>query len=315
MLNWLVIGVGDITTKRVIPAIQQEPRSHLYGIVTRDPAKGRPYTENVWPDLARALYDPKIDAVYVASPVFLHAEQTIMALRSGKHVLCEKPMAMNYEEAQAMVEAAQVSGKTFGVAYYRRTYPAVQRAIQLINAGVIGTPVLVEASAHSELPIGPNFREWLVDPAKSGGGPLFDIGSHRIDLINYLFGQPIGVCAHLSNIIHNLDVEDSATLITEYSTGVRSIVDVRWHCQTPRDEFRVTGTAGELNLTPLNSGRITFPGGEEHLPPPANLHYGCIENFVKAALDGAPLLSSGATAIWTDWVTEQALATASGEQH
>src|SRR5262249_50191667 len=122
-LHWLVVGIGDITTRRVIPAIEAEPRSVLHGVVSRDPGKGRRYTNRVWTDRAEALTDLRVDAVYVATPVFLHAPQTIAALRAGKHVLCEKPMAMNYEEAVAMTEAARETGKTLGIAYYRRMYP------------------------------------------------------------------------------------------------------------------------------------------------------------------------------------------------
>src|ERR1700723_2415791 len=94
-LAWLVIGIGDITRKRVIPAILSEPRSELYGVVTRDPAKGAAYPgAHIWTSLNDALNDPAVDAVYVASPVALHAEQSIAALRAGKQVLCEKPVAM-----------------------------------------------------------------------------------------------------------------------------------------------------------------------------------------------------------------------------
>src|SRR6266436_7054349 len=111
MLNWIVIGVGDIATRRVIPAIQAEPRSRLYGLVTRDPAKAALYNTRSWSALDEALSDREVNAVYVATPVFLHAPQTIQSLRAGKHVLCEQPMAMNYGEAQAMVAASKASGK------------------------------------------------------------------------------------------------------------------------------------------------------------------------------------------------------------
>ena len=128
VLNWIVIGIGDITIRRVIPAIQSEPRSCLYGLVTSDPTKAEPYRTRVWKSLDEALSDPEVHAVYVGTPVFLHAPQTIQALRAGKHVICEKPMAMNEAEARSMVEAAEQSGKIFGVAYYRRCYPKIQRA-------------------------------------------------------------------------------------------------------------------------------------------------------------------------------------------
>src|SRR4029077_2899186 len=137
MLNWIVIGIGDITTRRVIPAIQAETRSRLYGIVTRDPAKAAAFGTRVWTLLDEALADPAVQAVYVATPVFLHAPQTLAALRAGKHVVCAKPMAMNEPEARSIVEASVANNKIFGVAYYRRWYPKVLRAKELLAAGAI----------------------------------------------------------------------------------------------------------------------------------------------------------------------------------
>ena len=307
MLNWLLIGVGDITSKRVIPAIVAEPRSRLYGIVTRDPAKGRDLAEKVWSDLTQALTDPAIDVVYVGTPVFLHARQTIDALQAGKHVLCEKPLGMNYAEASAMHDSAQQTGKIFGAAYYRRLYPKIQRAKELLQAGAIGQPVLAEANCHSGLHDLAGPRAWLADPAKSGGGPLFDIASHRIDICNFFFGRPVRVTAQLSNAVHSLPVEDNATVLIEYAGGVRGVVDVRWHSDIFRDQCRIIGTEGEINLTPLSGPELAFPGGAEHLPTHANLHFPCIENFASAVLDGTPLMANGDEAIRTDWVTEEAI--------
>lgn len=310
MLNWIVIGIGDIATRRVIPAIQAELRSRLYGLVTRDPAKAAPFGVRAWATLDEALTDPDVHAVYVGTPVFLHAPQTIQSLRAGKHVLCEKPMAMNEAEARTMLQAAELqaggeSGKTFGVAYYRRTYPKVQRAKQLLAAGAIGKPVLAELTNHMWFD-GTGSRSWLVDPAKAGGGPLFDIASHRIDVLNFLFGQPQRVTAQLSNVVHHYAVEDNATVMIEYSGGVRGIVDVRWHSKVSRDECRIRGTDGEMELSPLNGPELVYPGARENLPALANLHYPMLENFVDAVEGKAALLSSGASAFWTDWVTEQA---------
>jgi 1,5-anhydro-D-fructose reductase (1,5-anhydro-D-mannitol-forming) len=308
MLNWIVIGIGDIATRRVIPAIQAESRSRLNGLVTRDPAKATPYGVRVWKTLDEALADPavqnEVHVVYVGTPVFLHATQTIQCLRAGKHVLCEKPMAMNDAEACSMVKVSEESGKQFGVAYYRRCYPKVQRAKHLLEAGAIGTPVVAELANHMWFD-GTGSRSWLVDPAKAGGGPLFDIASHRIDVLNFLFGQPLRAIGQLSNVVHHYAVEDNATVMIEYAGGVRGVVDVRWHSRINRDECRFRGTDGEMELSPLNGPDLVYPGGRENLPAHANLHYPMLENFVDALEGKAPLLSSGATAIWTDWVTEQ----------
>jgi predicted dehydrogenase len=323
MLNWIVIGIGDIARRRVIPAILAESRSRLYGLVSRNPAKAEPYKAashdlRVWETLDQALADPKVDAVYVGTPVFLHAPQTIQSLRAGKHVLCEKPMAMSEAEARAMLRAAEPanaerttneSGKLLGVAYYRRCYPKLQRAKQLLAAGAIGKPVVAELTSHAWFD-GQGGRSWLVDPAQAGGGPLFDVASHRIDVLNFLFGEPLRVTAQLSNVVHHYAVEDNATVVIEYAGGVRGIVDVRWHSKVARDECRIRGTDGEIDLSPLNGPELVCsiansPGGRETLPPHANLHYPMLENFVDAVEGKAPLLSSGASAYWTDWVTEQ----------
>lgn len=310
MLNWVVIGVGDITTKRVMPAIQAEPRSRLYGVVSRDPEKARPWAPHAWASLEDALTDSAVQAVYVATPVFLHAPQSIAAMRTGRNVLCEKPLAMNYPEAQQIVRAARETGVQFGVAYYRRFYPKLLRARELLKAGVIGQPVLAEIRCHDWFAERDGFRPWLLDPALAGGGPLYDTASHRIDVLNFLFGKPVRVSAHLSNAVHEWDVEDSASLLIEYEGGVRGICDVRRHSHVARDEFRIIGTEGALELTPLNSPLLVSPAGEEHLPPHANLHYPLIENFASAVLDGAPLVSSGETAMLTDAVTQAAVESA-----
>lgn len=303
MVNWIVIGIGDITGRRVIPAIQAEKRSHLYGIVTRDLAKAKPYNTRAWTTLEQALHDPDVHVVYVGTPVFLHASQTIASLRAGKHVLCEKPMAMNVTEARQMVKVGEETGRLFGVAYYRRTYPKVRRAKELLSAGVIGRPVVAELANHMWFD-GTGPRGWLFEPAKSGGGPLFDIASHRIDVLNFIFGQPIRATGLLSNVVHHYAVEDNATVVIEYPEGVRGVVDVRWHSKIHRDECRIRGTDGEMDLSPLNDPELVYPGGCEQLPTHANIHYPIIENFVDAVVGKGSLLASGASSYWTDWVTE-----------
>jgi 1,5-anhydro-D-fructose reductase (1,5-anhydro-D-mannitol-forming) len=228
-LAWLVVGIGDIARRRVIPAILAEPSSRLYGAVTRNPDKAAAYPGvRVWGGLDDALRDSAIDAVYIASPVALHAPQTIACLRAGKHVLCEKPVALNFAEAQSMMAAARETERLFGVAYYRRLYPKLIRAKELIAQGAIGQPVLAEANCHGWLNIPPE-RDWLTDPAMAGGGPLYDTGSHRIDAFNFLFGRPAKATGLLSSVVHRRAVEDSATALIDYRGGVRGIVDVRWN--------------------------------------------------------------------------------------
>lgn len=325
MVNWLVIGVGDITRKRVLPAILAEPRSRLVGIVTRDPAKAAPYGVPGYTKLETALAESGCTAVYVATPVALHKEQTIAALRANQDVLCEKPTAMNLAEAEQMLRAAQECGRLLGVAYYRRMYAKVARAKQLLEAGAIGQPVWAEATSHSWFPEDAAAGEWRADPAMAGGGPLYDIASHRIDLMNYFFGRPLRVFGQTGNAVFRYgrqaqplgtaatptlekdSVEDNATVMVEYGGGVRGVVDVRWHSTVARDEFRIRGTHGELELSPLNDAPLITPTGAESVPAPQNLHLPCVEDFVTSVLTRTAYRCNINEAIWTDWVTEQVM--------
>jgi 1,5-anhydro-D-fructose reductase (1,5-anhydro-D-mannitol-forming) len=306
IVKWLVVGVGDIARKRVLPAILAEPRSKLVGLVTRDPRKAAEYGVPGWAELGDALSACDATAVYICTPVFLHAEQTIAALTAGRDVLCEKPMATRYADAVRMTDTATSTRRILGIAYYRRLYPKIARAKELIDGGAIGRPVFAEATAHDWFHPQDGFRAWLTDPALAGGGPLYDIASHRIDLMNYLFGKPVRVSGHLSTLVQPIAVEDNATVLIDYDSGVRSLVDVRWHSRVSRDEFRIRGTNGELDLSPLNDPPLVHPGGTEQLPRHENLHYPCIEDFVTAVLERSSPRATGAAALATELVIDRA---------
>src|SRR5271157_5386117 len=150
--NWVLAGIGDIARRRVIPAIQTEPRSTMYGFVTRDATKAAAYAgARAFKSVEEAVADPEVDALYISLPVAMHAGAAIAALRAGRHVLCEKPMAMHYSYAERMVAEGVASGRVFGVSYYRRLYPKLLRAKHLIEQGAIGQPVLAEGNCHGWL--------------------------------------------------------------------------------------------------------------------------------------------------------------------
>ena len=305
-LHWVLAGIGDIARKRVIPAIQSEPRSTLYGFVTRDAAKVQQFPgAKAWITVEEAVADPAVDAVYIALPVALHANTAITALRAGKHVLCEKPMALHFAQAEQMVAEARASRRLLGVSYYRRLYPKLIRARQLVKEGAIGRPLLAEANCHGWLHV--EGRDWLTDPALAGGGPLYDTASHRIDAMNFLFGKVERARGLLSNAVHRMGVEDSATVLMQLPGGVHGVVDVRWNSHVARDQFRIIGEDGEINLDPLNSPELRVAGRVEVLPPHENLHYPVVENFADAVLANDPgrLACPAEQGAWVDWTIEQ----------
>jgi predicted dehydrogenase len=123
--------------------------------------------------------------------------------------------------------------------------------------------------------------------------------------MNYLFGKPINAIGHMSTLVQPLEVEDNATVMIEYEGGVRGVVDVRWHSQVVRDEFRVRGTNGEIDLSPLNGPELVHPGGVERIAAPENPHYPCVEDFVNAIVRGILPRSYGESALAAEWVMEQ----------
>lgn len=307
-INWLIVGLGDVAVHRVLPALAQEPRSRFVGAVTsRARLPGDAVIPRHWLSLKEALAEAEIDAVYVATPPFLHASQTIESLCAGKHVLCEKPASLTVSEAQAMVAAADRSGRRLGIAYFRRCYPKLRRARALIAAGAIGRITKAEAHCSEWRPpgVGPT---WMHDAARAGSGPLYDIGSHRVDALNFLLGEPIGVRSERWRSQVTSSVEDFSKITIEYSGGVMAEVTARWDIRGSKDDFSISGTNGKLELGPLNGPGLTGPHGEESLPCAGNRHEPLLQEWVTAVLDGGPMMFSARDCLATAWVLERATA-------
>ena len=135
------------------------------------------------------IRDPEVDAVYVATPVRLHVEHAVAAAEAGKHVLCEKPMALDVAECERMRAAARAHGVRLGVAYYRHHYPIVGRLRALVASGEIGAPVIANVQAFEHFDPGPDHpRAWLLRRSESGGGPMMDFGCHRIEVLLDVLG-------------------------------------------------------------------------------------------------------------------------------
>jgi predicted dehydrogenase len=237
-----------------------------------------------WRDLVR---DPEIDAVYVATPVHLHAEQTVAAAEAGKHVLCEKPMAMGAAECDRMIAACRAAGVRLGIAYYRHFYPAVMRAKELIATGAIGEPVFAQMIASEPFdprPGGP--RGWLVRRAQSGGGPMADFGCHRLEVLVNLLGPVAQVRGVVATVALDREVEDTAATLLQFDRGACAMVAVTNAASDRQDRLEILGTHGSIRTASLNGGDLTVHTGDdqrlESHPPAANVHVPLVEEFVDA---------------------------------
>jgi predicted dehydrogenase len=303
-MRWGLIGCGDIAGKRVAAALRETPGSALVA-VARARAElaaefaARHGAARSYADWRELLRDPEIDAVYVATPVRLHAEQTLAAAEAGKQVLCEKPMALEVAECERMVAAARDHGVRLGVAYYRHHYPVVARLRELIASGAIGRPVLAQAEAFEPFdPPAGHPRSWLLRKSESGGGPMMDFGCHRIEVLRDLLGPIEEARGFLSNVrFREREVEDTAVAHLRFRGGAQGVVAVSHAAAERRDSLEIFGTGGSARAVVLNEGdlRVVTADGvrEERHPPHANLHQPLVEDFVAAVREGRDPAVSG----------------------
>jgi predicted dehydrogenase len=301
-IAWGLIGCGDIAQKRVAPALRD---SELCRLVAVNRAQGElaeafatQFGARKWyADWRELLRDDEIDAVYVATPVNLHAKQAVAAAEAGKHVLCEKPMAMNVRECGQMIDACRAHNVKLGVAYYRHFYPVVERIKSIIASGDIGAPVLVQINAFEWFnPAADHPRSWLLKKELAGGGPMFDFGCHRIEVLTDIFGPITAVRSMTSNNLFDREVEDTATALFQFEGGTCGVLSVTHAALEAKDSVNIFGSLGSIRVSILNEGKIRVMGklGERYEvhAPAANLHAPLIEDFAKAVVtDREPAVS------------------------
>ena len=294
ILKWGLIGAGDIARKRIAPALNDLVNCELVAVSRGRAELAKAFAAEFgvkrwYANWREMLTDDEIDAVYIATPVFLHAEQTIAAAEAGKHVLCEKSMALNVEECGRMIAACKANNVKLGIAYYRRFYPVLARVREILASGEIGKVVFAQMNAFEYFDPTPDSpRHWLLEKEKSGGGPMMDFGCHRLEVLTDLFGKVRRTESIVSNIAFEREVEDTAAVLLQFESDTCAALIVTHASHEPRDTLEIYGIKGSIHIPVLNKGDfwITTASGErtESHPPAANIHQPLIEDFADAVL-------------------------------
>ena len=309
-LRWGIIGCGDVAEHKGGPPLYRVEGSSLVAVMRRDSEKAKAFAERhgasrFYTRVEDLLADEEINAVYIATPPYLHCAQAVLAAKAGKHVLCEKPMALNVGECQQMIDACRAHNVTLMVAYYRPFYPNVLKLKALMADGAIGDVALARVN-HTAMynPAQHQWGGWRVDPKISGGGVLMDIGSHRIDLLLDLLGDVDGVSGYAENLCFPYPVDDSAVFTLRFKCGAHAVGNINWTVGASIDEIEVYGTKGVLRCNPLNSGNLTLQtrnGIQElHQKPLPYTHTGLVEDFVAHIRASAPIRISGEKGLRTN---------------
>lgn len=262
MLHVGIIGCGRITQVRHAPEYTENPRSRILGFVDSDIERAREtalaFGGKTYADTQEMLADPAIEAVSVCVANTAHAQVTIAALRAGKHVLLEKPMAVTLEECQAIVDEAAAAGRIVMLGHNQRFARAHVRAREMIRQGLIGQPLSFHTSfGHSGPEIWTrNADSWFIHRDRAGLGVLADLGIHKTDLMHFLLDDPIvEVSAQMGTLDKQypdgapIDLEDNATCLYRTRGGIMGTMHVSWTMYASEDNStRIYGTKGALRL-------------------------------------------------------------------
>ena len=266
--RWGVLGVAGIALRRVIPGMKKSSSLEILGIASRDGSKARMASESMGIPRAYGSYeellaDPDIDAIYNPLPNHLHLPWTVKAAEAGKHVLCEKPIAMNTAETRALIEARDRTGVVIGEAFMVRTHPQWLRTRELIGSGNLGELKLITSKFSYFNKAAENIR----NIKEYGGGGLMDIGCYPVTMSRFLFGHEPKRVLGLFEFDPDSGVDRLTSGILDFNGG-----QAIFGCSTqlvPSQSFEALCTSGRIeieipfNTPPDESARIKIDDGSQ----------------------------------------------------
>lgn len=322
MIRWGFIGCGIVTEQKSGPAFGKVEDSEVVAVMRRDAAKAQDYAERHgigrwYSDAQQLIDDPAVNAIYVATPPSTHAQYAIAAMRAGKPVYVEKPMAASYDECAEMIRVSEETGVPCFVAYYRRTLPYFQRVKQLIDDGMLGDISTVQIR-FAIPPYATDYNRdtlpWRVKKEIAGGGYFYDLASHQLDLLDFLFGPITDARGHVANVAGLYEVEDTVSATFQFESGV--VGSGSWSFVAPSntrtDTIELIGTKGTLTFSTfmftdivLQTSTCKMIYNEEN---PDNIQFYLIQSIVKYLQGkGHKVASTCVSAARTNWVMENIL--------
>lgn len=316
-IKWGIIGCGDVTEVKSGPAFNRVENSELLAVMRRDAAKAEDYARRhkvpLWFSNADDLINhSEVNAIYVATPPNVHAELAIKALKAGKPVYVEKPMAINYSQAREMIQASEKYQTPLFVAYYRRALPGFLKVKELIESGAIGAVRFVNMELYKALSIkAGDEKPWRVNPEIAGAGHFFDLAAHQLDFIDYLFGPVKAVKGFARNQTKQYKAEDivSAAFLMENEV----LVNGSWCFTVPdfleKDTIVIIGESGEISFScfgfepvqlKTKAGIQTFD-----FPKPKHVQQDLIQLVVDDLLGKGLSPSNAITGARTNWVMDE----------
>lgn len=316
-IRWGIIGCGDVTEVKSGPGFQKAANSRLVAVMRRNGALAKDYAKRhgvpKWYDNAEALInDPEVDAIYIATPPVYHKEYTLAAARAGKPVYVEKPMALSFEDCREMNNFCQSRGIPLFVAYYRRSLPRFLKIRDLLDTKAIGEVRFVQVTHYckpTELDIVKEKQPWRIDPKIAGGGYFYDLGSHTLDLLEFLLGPIVAAKGQSANQAGYYSAEDIVSGCFTFASGVQGTGMWCFSAFKDVEQNLIVGTEGQITYSTFANEpiRITTPAGEETImiDHPPHVQQPLIEEIVGELLGYRKCPSTGTSGARANWVMEK----------
>jgi predicted dehydrogenase len=319
-IRWGIIGCGNVTEVKSGPGFQKANNSSLVAVMRRTGELAKDYAQRhgvpKWYDDAQALiHDPEVNAVYVATPPAFHKEYTVLAAKTGKPVYVEKPMALNSEECQEMIEACRSAGAPLFVAYYRRALARFLKIKELVEANAIGdvrfvTITLYQKPRPEELD--PENLPWRVIPEIAGGGRFVDLASHMLDFLDYVLGPIRSVQGFAASQQNLYPAEDIVTGTFAFESGVHGVGVWNFGSFDEVDLTEIVGSQGKISFSTYDDepAVLTTSGDatEFAIEYPSHVQQPLIQTVVDELIGVGRCPSTGESAARTTWVMDQMLA-------
>lgn len=317
-VRWGILGCGDVCEVKSGPGFKRAAGSELVAVMRRDGRLAEDFARRhevpaSYDDAERLIADPKVTAVYIATPPGSHLELALKVAAAGKPAYVEKPMARNHQECVRMVEAFERARQPLYVAYYRRALPRFLKAKEIVQSGRLGhiRSIDVRYASDGQLRLDSQRLPWRVQAEHAGGGLFLDLASHTLDVLDFLFGPLQNVTGDARKVASQGDVEDRVTLGFMTRDGARGRGDWDFVSSTREDLIGIEGTLGTLRLSTFGDSPlelVTSSGPETFaLPNPRTIHGPLIQTIVDDLLRKGECPSTGVTGARTSEAMDRAL--------
>ena len=321
-LQWGFVGCGEVTEKKSGPAFSEVEGSSVVAVMSRDAKKAKSYAERHkvkkwYTDAQELINDPEVNAVYIATPPSSHTTFAIMAMKAGKPVYVEKPLAASYEDCVRINKVYEDTKVPCFVAYYRRELPYFKKVKDIINSGQLGKIINVQIR-FAVPPRDLDYEKadklpWRLQPDIAGGGYFYDLASHQLDLLQYFFGvitEANGICANRGGLY---EAEDSVSACFRFETGLPG--SGSWcfvaHDSASEDRIEIVGDKGKVCFSVFNYEPIvlhTSNGAQRiEVPNPPYVQFPLIKSVVEHLQGIGVCTRTCVSATPVNWVIDRIL--------